>query len=166
MISQYAVVALVVVAAILATLAAPHLVRRLPAYRRMMEEKARLEKKHAQHAAEFRNEMAATRAEIAADQELDERALQRTPRQLSIAKSGIAATARVIAAKPTNTTINQLRLFEVELEIEKPAPAGAAAGRLELRVCLSAVGAFACRPGSTVEVRLDPANPADAVLVV
>ena len=89
------------------------------------------------------------------------RPLQRTPRQLWIASHGAPAIARVISAKQTNTHINLKPVVELALEI--PGPGGPY--EVQTQVVASLPDIASIQPGAMVNVRIDPANRSDVVVL-
>lgn len=91
-----------------------------------------------------------------------DRLFQRTPRQLWLAKSGTPATARIVAAQQTNTMINQRPLVDLILEVHGPE----GTYQVQMQVVLSVFDIASCQTGETVDVRIDPKNRADVVIVL
>jgi len=100
-------------------------------------------------------------AQIAANHARIARWEQRSPEQLEIAKTGIPATARIVAAGSTNRTFARNPLVEFTLEVQ--APGGSYTVQLEFVVPLFNTSLF--QRGATIDVRVDPKNRENVVFI-
>ena len=75
--------------------------------------------------------------------------------------SGLHGTARVMAVRDSNVTINNSPMVNLDLEVTVP---GRPAFRTRKRIVVSRLSVGALVPGATIPVLADPATPTDVLL--
>jgi hypothetical protein len=117
----------------------------------------------ARRQARYRTSVAQKVRDAAETAKRDEtaRSLQKTSRQLWIAKSGTPAAAHVIAAKARDALVDDHPLVDLALEVQ--GPDGRYPLQMTIAVPLSDVPSL--QPGRTINVRIDPTNRHEVVVL-